>query len=150
MFWVWVAVFTVAIAGIFLIKNLSGFRRAKEREIILGAKVDAYGDHLRRTTSDEDFLDMSEAELKDYIRSVVKDYEKATFDMRLLMGAMIATGVGLGVIYGLVDQSWLTFLGLSFGGLLVGLLIKKFGVDPIRQRLTEKTGIEIERLLADR
>lgn len=150
MFWVWFAVFAVAIAGIFLIKNLSGFRRSKEREIIVEAKVDAYGDHLRRTTSDEDFLDMSEAELKDYIRSVLKDYGKATFDMKLLMGAMIATGVGLGVIYGLVDQSWLTFLGLSLGGIFVGLLIKKFGVDPIRQRLTEKTGIEIERLLADR
>lgn len=151
MFWVWVLVAALAFGCIAIVmaKNASGFRRSSEREIILRAKIDAYGDHLRLTTSDEDLLDMSEAELKDYLRSVVKDYEKAMFDMRLLMTAMVATGVGLGVLYGLLEQGWMMFLTLAVGGLLLGYLIKLFCIDPIKQRLTDKTGIEIARMIAD-
>jgi len=151
MFWLLIilAVVGVGTAGIVLLKNSNNVRTVGRFNELSNAKLDAYCDDLRRTSDDEDLLDMNDAELRDYLQSVMRDYHKETFDMKVLMIASIVTGIVLGVFFWLMDGSLLQLAGCSIGGIVVGLLVQKYCILPIKQRHSDKTGIDIGRLVVD-
>lgn len=152
MFWfgIILGALLVGFVGSVFIKNSINMRKAEELDSISDAKIKAYCDQLRRTTDDEDLLDMSETELKDYLKSVMRDYHKETFDMKMLMVSLMSGGVLLGVLFGVIQDSWAQLLGISIGGIILGLLVKKYCVEPIKKKITDKTGIEIELLILER
>lgn len=111
----------------------------------LNLRVESYGDFLRKNSSREDIVKMSDAELRDYLRTIIKRYNsklKTAEDIGAVIFGAFAIMAG---IAGLYLQSWFVFfVVLGLGGLASVL-----GVHQVQQGANDavKTeGLDVDRL----